>query len=149
MTTGEPLFLNSKLPDIGTTIFTVMSTLANECNAINLSQGFPDFDGPQFLLEALSRHVMEGHNQYAPMAGALALREQIAAKLDRYYGIEVNPDTEVTVVPGATEAIYCAITACVRPGDELIRASPFRLTRVFNNLDFPTFERPMNAISLN
>ncbi len=124
MTTGEAVIINSKLPDIGTTIFTVMSALANECDAINLSQGFPDYDGPEFLREALGRHVMAGHNQYAPMAGVLALREQIAAKLNRYYGIEVNPDTEITVVPGATEAIYCAITACVRPGDEVIVFDP-------------------------
>ncbi len=114
----------SKLPRVGTTIFTVMSALANECGAINLSQGFPDFDGPAALREALGRHVMAGHNQYAPMAGVLPLREQIAAKLSRYYGVEANPDTEITVVPGATEAIYCAITACIRPGDEAIVFDP-------------------------
>jgi methionine aminotransferase len=116
--------LASKLPDVGTTIFTVMSAMANECGAINLSQGFPDYDGPQALLEALGRHVMSGHNQYAPMAGALPLREQIAAKLQRYYAVEADPDTEITVVPGATEAIYCAITACIRPGDEAIVFDP-------------------------
>ncbi|MDJ0878049.1 MAG: methionine aminotransferase [Halieaceae bacterium] len=114
----------SKLPDVGTTIFTVMSALANECDAINLSQGFPDYDGPDALREALGRHVMAGHNQYAPMAGALPLREQIAAKLSRYYDVEASPDTEITVVPGATEAIYCAITACIRPGDEAIVFDP-------------------------
>jgi methionine aminotransferase len=124
MTDTNPVELVSKLPTVGNTIFTVMSALANECNAINLSQGFPDYDGPDYLREALGRHVMAGHNQYAPMAGVLALREQIAAKLDRYYGIEVNPDTEITVVPGATEAIFCAITACVRPGDEVIVFDP-------------------------
>ncbi len=116
--------LRSKLPDVGTTIFSVMSALANECGALNLSQGFPDYDGPEALREALCRHVMDGGNQYAPMAGILALREQIAAKLLRYYGIEANPDTEITVAPGATEAIYCAITACVRPGDEVIIFDP-------------------------
>jgi methionine aminotransferase len=116
--------LESKLPEIGTTIFTVMSALANECGALNMSQGFPDYDGPDALREALGRNVMAGNNQYAPMAGVLALREQIAAKLDQYYGIEANPDTEITVVPGATEAIYCAITACVRPGDEVIVFDP-------------------------
>ena len=120
----SPTALESKLPDIGTTIFTVMSALANECGALNMSQGFPDYDGPDALREALGRNVMAGNNQYAPMAGVLALREQIAAKLHRYYGIEANPDTEITVVPGATEAIYCAITACVRPGDEVIVFDP-------------------------
>ena len=116
--------LSSKLPEVGTTIFTVMSALANECGAINLSQGFPDYDGPLALREALARHVMDGHNQYAPMAGALQLREQIAVKLSRYYGVEADPDTEITVVPGATEAIYCAVTACIRPGDEAIVFDP-------------------------
>ena len=116
--------LHSKLPDVGTTIFTVMSSLANECGALNMSQGFPDYDGPEALREALGRHVMAGDNQYAPMAGVLALREQIAAKLLLYYGIEANPDTEITVVPGATEAIYCAITACIQPGDEAIVFDP-------------------------
>jgi methionine aminotransferase len=116
--------LSSKLPEVGTTIFTVMSALANECGAINLSQGFPDYDGPRPLREALARHVMDGHNQYAPMAGVLPLREQIAAKLSRYYGVEADPDSEITVVPGATEAIYCAITACIRPGDVAIVFDP-------------------------
>ena len=115
---------HSKLPNVGTTIFTVMSTLANEHDALNMSQGFPDFDGPKALRGALGRHAMIGNNQYAPMAGVLALREQIAAKLLRYYGIEANPDTEITVTPGATEAIYCAITACIQPGNEAIVFDP-------------------------
>jgi methionine aminotransferase len=116
--------LDSKLPTVGTTIFTVMSALANETGALNMSQGFPDYDGPESLREALVRNVMAGNNQYAPMAGVLALREQIAAKLSQYYGVEASPDTEITVVPGATEAIFCAITACVRPGDEVIVFDP-------------------------
>lgn len=116
--------LHSKLPGVGTTIFSVMSALANECGALNMSQGFPDYDGPDALRAALSRHVMAGDNQYAPMAGVLVLREQIAAKLLRYYNIEANPDTEITVVPGATEAIFCAITACIHPGDEAIVFDP-------------------------
>lgn len=123
-TVASAITLESKLPEIGTTIFTVMSALANECGALNMSQGFPDYDGPDALREALGRNVMAGNNQYAPMAGVLALREQIAAKLSQYYGIEANPDTEITVVPGATEAIYCAITACVHPGDEVIVFDP-------------------------
>ena len=116
--------MQSKLPDCGTTIFTVMSALANECGALNLSQGFPDYDGPEALREALARHVMNGNNQYAPMAGVLSLREQIAGKLHTYYGVEANPDTEITVVPGATEALYCAIMACITHGDEVIVFDP-------------------------
>ena len=114
----------SKLPQVGTTIFTVMSALAKECDALNLSQGFPDYDGPQALREALARHTLAGNNQYAPMAGVLALREQIAAKLERFYGVIADPETEITVVPGATEAIYCAITACLGEGDEAILLDP-------------------------
>ena len=116
--------IESKLPTVGTTIFTRMSALAAECKALNLSQGFPDFDAPQALLEAMARHVLNGHNQYAPMAGILPLREQIAAQLLRYRGVNCDPEREITVVPGATEGIYCAVTACVRPGDEVIVLDP-------------------------
>ena len=116
--------LQSKLPTIGTTIFTRMSALANEQQALNLSQGFPDFPAPLALRTALARHALEGHNQYAPMAGLPALREAIARQLERHRGVQCDPETEITVVPGATEAIYCAITACVRPGDEVILLDP-------------------------
>ena len=116
--------INSKLPDVGTTIFTRMSSLAAECEALNLSQGFPDFDAPPGLCEALVRHVKAGHNQYAPMAGVMALREQIAAQLQSYRGVCCDPDTEITVVPGATEGIFCAIMSCVEPGDEVIMFDP-------------------------
>jgi len=116
--------IESKLPQVGTTIFTLMSALATECQALNLSQGFPDFDAPQALLEAMARHVRAGHNQYAPMAGVLQLREQIAAQLLRFRGIHCDADSEITVLPGATEGIYCAVTACVRPGDEVIVFDP-------------------------
>jgi len=116
--------LQSKLPDIGTTIFTRMSALAAEQQALNLSQGFPDFPPPEALRAALARHAIEGHNQYAPMAGLLTLREAIAGQLARHRGVHCDPETEITVVPGATEAIYCAITACVRPGDEVILLDP-------------------------
>jgi methionine aminotransferase len=109
---------------VGTTIFTVMSQLAAETGAINLSQGFPDFDGPQALRDALSRHVAEGHNQYSPMTGLPALRQQIAAKIARSYGRQVDPDSEVTVTPGATQAIFCAIQTVIRPGDEVIVFDP-------------------------
>jgi methionine aminotransferase len=116
--------LTSKLPNIGTTIFTTMSALAAQHNALNLSQGFPDFDAPLGLREALSAHVMAGHNQYAPMAGVVALREEIAAALHRTRKVECNPETEITVVPGATEGIFCAITACINKGDEVIVFDP-------------------------
>ena len=114
----------SKLPNVGTTIFTRMSQLAVETGAINLSQGFPDFDGPQGLREALSRHVAAGHNQYAPMTGLPTLREQVAAKIARCYGRNVSADSEITITPGATQAIFCAVQALVRPGDEVIVFDP-------------------------
>ncbi len=114
----------SKLPDVGTTIFTVMSRLAADEGALNLSQGFPDFDGPAALLDRVSHHLTHGHNQYAPMSGVPALREQIAAKVARSYGLTVDPESEVTVTSGATEALFCAITALVRSGDEVIIFDP-------------------------
>jgi len=116
--------IESKLPRVGTTIFTRMSALAAECGAINLSQGFPDFDAPLALREALARHALAGHNQYAPMAGVLQLREQLAAQLERYRGASCDPEQEITVVPGATEGIFCAVMACIRPGDEVIVFDP-------------------------
>ena len=116
--------LKSKLPRVGTTIFTRMSALATDCGALNLSQGFPDFDAPAALREALGRHAMAGHNQYAPMAGVLDLREQIAAHCTRYRQVTCDPETEITVVPGATEGIFCAVMASVHPGDEVIVFDP-------------------------
>lgn len=114
----------SKLPAVGTTIFSRMSALASECGALNLSQGFPDFPAPERLRQALARQALEGHNQYAPMAGLPALREAIADQLARHRGVVCDADTEITVLPGATEAIYCAITACVSAGDEVILLDP-------------------------
>ena len=119
-----PFTPETRLPGVGTTIFTVMSQLAAEHGAINLSQGFPDFDGPEPLRASLAHHVAQGRNQYAPMTGVAPLREQIAAKVAALYGRRADPDTEVTVTPGATEAIYCAVTAVVRPGDEVIVLDP-------------------------
>ena len=101
-----------------------MSALAAQHNALNLSQGFPDFDAPLALRESLARQVMDGQNQYAPMAGVQTLREQIALQLLHYRSVSCDPDTEITVVPGATEGIYCAITACIHPGDEVIVFDP-------------------------
>jgi methionine aminotransferase len=114
----------SKLPNVGTTIFTVMSQLAAQTGAINLSQGFPDFDGPQALRDAVGRHIAEGHNQYSPMTGLPALRQQVAAKVARSYGRLVDADSEVTITPGATQAIFCAIQTVIRPGDEVIVFDP-------------------------
>jgi methionine transaminase len=116
--------IQTKLPKVGTTIFTVMSQLAQQHNAVNLGQGFPDFDGPQSLRDALAQAMNSGKNQYAPMTGIAALREQIAIKTERLYGRPVNADAEVTVTSGATEAIFAAIAAVVRPGDEVIVLDP-------------------------
>ncbi|MEM1153105.1 MAG: methionine aminotransferase [Pseudomonadota bacterium] len=101
-----------------------MSALAVECDAINLSQGYPDFDAPEALLEAMSRHVKAGHNQYAPMAGVLTLRERLSEQLQRYRKCDCDPDTEITIVPGATQGIFCAVMASVNPGDEVIVLDP-------------------------
>ncbi|MFS1289321.1 pyridoxal phosphate-dependent aminotransferase [Pseudomonas piscis] len=116
--------ITSKLPNVGTTIFTQMSQLAAQTGALNLSQGFPDFDGPQALRDAVGRHVASGHNQYAPMTGLPTLRQQVAAKIARSYGAKVDPDAEVTITPGATQAIFCAIQTVIRPGDEVIVFDP-------------------------
>lgn len=116
--------IETKLPNVGTTIFTTMSRLAVEHNALNLGQGFPDFDGPPRLREALFAAMNAGHNQYAPMSGIPALREQIAAKVKRHYGRDVDADTEVTITSGATEALFAAIAAVVRAGDEVIVLDP-------------------------
>lgn len=116
--------IESKLPNVGTTIFTRMSQLAAETGALNLSQGFPDFDGPAALREAVGRHIAAGHNQYAPMTGLPALREQVAAKIAICYGQTVSADSEITITPGATQAIFCAIQAVIRPGDQVIVFDP-------------------------
>jgi methionine transaminase len=116
--------IDSKLPSVGTTIFTVMSRLAEEHRAVNLGQGFPDFDPPRKLVDALHRHASAGMNQYAPMAGVPRLRERIAAELFRSYGRKVDPETELTVTSGATEAIFDVIAAVVRPGDEVVMLDP-------------------------
>ncbi|PWV58509.1 pyridoxal phosphate-dependent aminotransferase [Plasticicumulans acidivorans] len=114
----------SRLPQVGTTIFTVMSALAQECGALNLSQGFPDFALPSALTDAVAHHVRAGHNQYAPMAGVVTLREAIATKVLASYGAKVDAGNEVTVTSGATEALFCAIQAIVQPGDEVIVFDP-------------------------
>lgn len=114
----------SKLPQTGTTIFTIMSALAAEVGAINLSQGFPDFNTSPELIELVNTAMKDGHNQYAPMAGVMALREQIAIKTKKLYGADYNPETEITVTAGGTQAIFTAITAIVNPNDEVIIFEP-------------------------
>jgi methionine aminotransferase len=115
---------DSKLPDVGTTIFSVMSRRALEEGALNIGQGFPDYPLDPRLADSLVAAVAEGHNQYAPMEGVILLREQIAAKLHTSYGINVDPQAEITVTCGGTEALYDAIQAVVGPGDEAIIFDP-------------------------
>lgn len=116
--------LKSKLPGVGTTIFTIMSHLAEQSGAINLSQGFPDFQPPEALLDLVTEHMRRGHNQYPPMAGVEVLREQIAAKVAMLYGAKADPASEITVTSGATEALFCAIHSIVRSGEEVIVFDP-------------------------
>lgn len=116
--------LQSKLPDVGVTIFTIMSKLANDHNAINLSQGFPDFDVHPDLLTLVDKFMRSGNNQYAPMQGVQALRNQISEKVLDLYHAGYDPDSEITVTSGATEALFAAISAVVQPGDEVIILEP-------------------------
>ncbi|MBK7464044.1 MAG: pyridoxal phosphate-dependent aminotransferase [Betaproteobacteria bacterium] len=116
--------IDSKHPAIGTTIFTVMSKLAAECGAVNLSQGFPDFQAEPALFDAVHRHMLAGRNQYAPMTGVPELRQAIVDKVAALYGPRFDAESEVTVTAGATQAIFTAIAAFVRPGDEVIVFEP-------------------------
>ena len=116
--------LRSKLPTGGVSIFAVMTRLANEHGAINLSQGFPDFDPSPALVESVARYMREGHNQYAPMPGVLRLREALALKIERLYGRGYDPATEITITTGATEGLFSAIAALVHPGDEVLLFQP-------------------------
>ena len=114
----------SKLPSSGTSIFTVMTKLANEHHAINLSQGFPDFDCAPELVEAVASYMRKGENQYAMTQGAATLREALADKVYRLYKRKYDPETEITITAGATEGLFSAITALVHPGDEVILFEP-------------------------
>ena len=114
----------SRLPKVGTTIFTVMSALATERGAVNLGQGFPDFEGDPALVDAVAQAMREGHNQYPPMAGVTALRDAVSAKILALYGRRYDPATEITITAGATQAIITAILAIVGPGDEVIVLEP-------------------------
>jgi methionine aminotransferase len=142
--------VSSKLPDVGISIFAVMTRLANEHGAINLSQGFPDFDCEPALVDAVAAAMRAGHNQYAPMPGVLALREAIAAKVRICYGAPYDPQTEIQIVSGATAGLYATLTAFVQPGDEVILFEPcydsyvpvIRLsggTPVFVSLRYPDY----------
>jgi len=142
--------VSSKLPDIGVSIFSVMTKLANEHQAINLSQGFPDFDCDPALIDAVARAMRDGHNQYAPMPGVLALREGIAAKVEQLYGARYDAATEVLITSGATAGLYATLTAFVQPGDEVVLFEPcydsyvpvIRLsggTPVFVSLRYPDY----------
>jgi methionine aminotransferase len=121
---AAPRLAPSKLPGIGTTIFTVMSQLAAEHGAINLGQGFPDFDCVAGLRASVTQAMEDGHNQYAPMAGLSSLRQAIAAKVERLYGHRYDPDEQITVTAGATQAIFTAVLALVCPGDEVLVLEP-------------------------
>lgn len=116
--------LTSRLPKVGTTIFTVMSALATEVGAVNLGQGFPDFECDSRLLDEVNRAMRAGLNQYPPMAGVPALREAVAAKVETLYGRRYDPGTEITITAGATQAILTAVLCCVNPGDEVIVLEP-------------------------
>ena len=116
--------IRSKLPAGGVSIFAVMTRLANEVGAINLSQGFPDFETSPELIDTVAKYMREGFNQYAPMPGVVALREALSTKIERLYGRRYDPVTEITVTTGATEALFVALTAFVHPGDEVLMFQP-------------------------
>jgi len=118
------MHIKTKFENIGVTIFTTMSKLANDNSAINLSQGFPDFNADPGLIGLVSDYMRHGHNQYAPMQGVLQLREQIAQKIKKIYNAIYDPETEITVTSGATEALFAAITAVVKKNDEVIVFEP-------------------------
>ncbi len=118
------LVLKSKLPNVGTTIFTVMSALAAEHQAINLGQGFPDFAMNEVLIDKVHQAMKDGHNQYAPMAGLALLRQRLSEKVKNLYGADINPDTDITITPGATYAICTALTTIIQKGDEVIVFEP-------------------------
>jgi len=117
-------FIQSKLPSVGTTIFTIMSSLAAKHNAVNLGQGFPDFSMNKKLISLLNTAMLQGHNQYVHMCGLPALREALAEKCNTLYTSAINPETDITITPGGTYAIYTAFTTILQPGDEVILFEP-------------------------
>ncbi|MDG1098324.1 MAG: aminotransferase class I/II-fold pyridoxal phosphate-dependent enzyme, partial [Bacteroidia bacterium] len=116
--------LKSKFPNSGETIFSVMTALANEHGAVNLSQGFPDFDTPKDLIKLASKYMKLGKNQYAPMPGVLKLRQEISKKINRLYSADYNPETEITVVAGATLGLFCAFQSILSENDEVVIFEP-------------------------
>jgi methionine aminotransferase len=145
-----PIQIDSRFPQMGTTIFTVMSRMAAECGAVNLSQGFPDFQAESVLFDSVHRHMCAGRNQYPPMAGVPELRQAIVDKVATLYGADFDAESEVTVTAGATQAIFTAVAAFVRPGDEVIVFEPVYDsyvpaietvggTAVFAQLKFPDY----------
>ncbi|MBS1919817.1 MAG: aminotransferase class I/II-fold pyridoxal phosphate-dependent enzyme [Bacteroidetes bacterium] len=118
------MHITSRLPNVGTTIFTIMSGLANQHSAINLGQGFPDYQMSEALINKVNEVMRKGWNQYVPMQGYMPLRESIAEKVDFLYGANVSPNTQVTITPGGTYAIYTALTTILQPGDEVIVFEP-------------------------
>lgn len=150
ITVNNPLAVNSKLPDIGTNIFTIMSGLAAEYKAVNLGQGFPDFPMSETLTGLVNSAMKDGFNQYAPMPGWMPLREAIAEKIAFLYGTSVSADTDITITPGGTYAIYTALTTVLQPGDEVIIFEPAYDSYIPNvtinggvpvliNLEFPDY----------
>ncbi|WP_087042548.1 pyridoxal phosphate-dependent aminotransferase [Caballeronia ptereochthonis] len=148
----------SRLPNVGTTIFTVMSALAAQKGAVNLGQGFPDFDCDARIVDAVADAMREGHNQYPPMAGAAPLRQAIARKIEALYGRAYDADREITVTAGATQALLTAVLCCVHPGDEVIVIEPMYDsyvpsielaggTPVFVSLEAPDYALPFDRIA--
>ena len=116
--------LRSRLPNVGTTIFTQMSALAAKHNAVNLGQGFPDYPMSEELIALVSEAMKNGFNQYVPMQGYMPLRESLSEKVELLYNTQINPDTQITITPGGTYAVYTAITTILHPGDEVIVFEP-------------------------
>ncbi len=153
----SPVAIDSKLPWVGTTIFTVMSKLAAECGAINLSQGFPDFQADRSLFDAVHQAMLDGRNQYAPMTGLLELRQAIAAKVQALYGTAYDAESEITVTAGATQALFTAIAAFAGPGDEVIVFAPVYdsyvpaietvgAKAIYANLRYPDYKPDWNEV---
>jgi len=151
------LHIHSKLPNVGTTIFTVMSALATEYNAVNLGQGFPDYNMSEELISLVNEAMKNGFNQYVPMQGYLPLREALSEKIKFLYNTKVNPDTQITITPGGTYAIYTALTTILQPGDEVIVFEPAYDSYIPNvevngavpvliDLEFPEYKIDWNKV---
>jgi len=155
---NSALEASSKLPGLETTIFTVMARLSAKHNAINLAQGFPNIAMDSKLIDLVYKHMREGKNQYAPMGGVPALTQALAKKVQRLYGVELNPKEEITISVGATQALFASITALVNPGDEVIIIEPaydsyvpaVKLAGgkpVYVSLSFPEYRIPWDEVA--